>query len=193
MPQVHARSIGRQSAWQLLPKLLPSFVPSFVPSRPQGAGLVPGMALAPETGIPMDLRLDDPMTLSNVDGADPWHTTLERRANELAEQLQSTLAESRETVAGLAHQDVPDDVDVAELRLRSALRHAERERDVEELREVEAARSRLAAGVFGLCTECGLEIEAQRLQARPACARCMDCQLRHERLHPTRIQIPRSL
>lgn len=133
------------------------------------------------------------MTASNLDGAQPWRTTLDRRAAELSEHLQSTLDESRETAAALGHQEVPDEVDVAEVRLRSALRHAERERDVEELREVEAARSRLEAGVFGLCIECGLEIDAQRLQVRPACARCMDCQVRHERLHPTRIQISSSL
>jgi RNA polymerase-binding protein DksA len=150
------------------------------------------MALA-ATASTSILRLEHPMTPSHLDGDDPWLATLEGRAAELAEHLQSTLDESRESAASLGHQDVPDDVDVAEVRLRTALRHAERERDVEELREVEAARSRLAAGVFGLCTECGVEIELQRLQARPACARCMDCQVRHERMHPTRIQIPRSL
>jgi len=32
-----------------------------------------------------------------------------------------------------------------------------------------------------LCADCGKEIDADRLEARPGATRCIDCQKRHER------------
>ena len=55
-------------------------------------------------------------------------------------------------------------------------------RDVAELREVDAARRRLAEGVYGVCVDCGSDIGLQRLRAEPA-ARCIECQERHEKTY----------
>lgn len=43
------------------------------------------------------------------------------------------------------------------------------------LREVDAARSRLAAGQYGLCEHCGRRIPAGRLAARPTATSCVTC------------------
>lgn len=45
-----------------------------------------------------------------------------------------------------------------------------------ELRLVEDALSRMEAGTYGLCIDCGTEIPAARLQAAPEAARCIACQ-----------------
>jgi RNA polymerase-binding transcription factor DksA len=45
-----------------------------------------------------------------------------------------------------------------------------------EIREVEAALSRIAAGAYGICTECNKPIPAARLAARPDAVRCRHCQ-----------------
>ncbi|MEW6133462.1 MAG: TraR/DksA family transcriptional regulator [Pseudomonadota bacterium] len=56
------------------------------------------------------------------------------------------------------------------------------DRQVQELREIEAAYARIKAGDFGICSDCGAEIPAQRLLAYPTATRCMACQERHEQL-----------
>lgn len=56
------------------------------------------------------------------------------------------------------------------------------DRQIHELRDIEAAFGRMRAGVFGICTECGAEIPAQRLLAYPTAKRCLDCQQRREQL-----------
>jgi RNA polymerase-binding transcription factor DksA len=45
--------------------------------------------------------------------------------------------------------------------------HAERERESDELREVQAALERLGAGTYGVCMKCGEPIDPQRLKALP--------------------------
>uniref|UniRef100_UPI003F496BAF TraR/DksA family transcriptional regulator n=1 Tax=Cupriavidus yeoncheonensis TaxID=1462994 RepID=UPI003F496BAF len=51
-----------------------------------------------------------------------------------------------------------------------------------ELADIEAARARLKAGRYGICTECQLAIPYSRLQAYPTARRCMACQRRYEQL-----------
>jgi len=45
--------------------------------------------------------------------------------------------------------------------------NAERERDSDELREVQAALERIESGTYGLCMKCGEPIDPQRLRALP--------------------------
>ena len=56
------------------------------------------------------------------------------------------------------------------------------DRQVHELRDIDAAFARMKTGDFGICTDCGAEIPAQRLLAYPTAKRCMACQQRHEQL-----------
>ena len=68
---------------------------------------------------------------------------------------------------------------------------AEITRDVEELREVEAALLRIARGTWSYCVDCGEEIDPDRLAALPSAARCMRCQRRSE--NPEREELHRTL
>ena len=54
------------------------------------------------------------------------------------------------------------------------------ERESAELRQVNAALERIAAGTYGLCLDCGLEIPAARLHAAPEALRCIGCQAKTE-------------
>jgi len=45
----------------------------------------------------------------------------------------------------------------------------------DELRELEAAEARLAAGAFGMCDVCGQPIPAAQLELRPARTTCVAC------------------
>ena len=53
-----------------------------------------------------------------------------------------------------------------------------RERNEQHLAQVEAALRRLDDGTYGACTTCGRPISAERLEAIPWAAHCIDCQRR---------------
>jgi DnaK suppressor protein len=77
---------------------------------------------------------------------------------------------------------------VQELRTDTAERNeaveaADTDRDVAELKELDAAAARLDEGTYGTCADCGAEIELERLFARPGATRCIACQRRHEKTH----------
>ncbi len=54
-------------------------------------------------------------------------------------------------------------------------------RDVQELREVQSAITRLQTNNFGVCMKCGVDIAYERLAAQPTARRCIECETRHER------------
>ena len=43
------------------------------------------------------------------------------------------------------------------------------------LADIEAAKKRLIDGLYGICTNCGLEIAVERLDALPATLTCVNC------------------
>jgi RNA polymerase-binding transcription factor DksA len=57
------------------------------------------------------------------------------------------------------------------------------DRDVRELRELEAARDRLKAGTYGVCVDCGDAIAWKRLLAEPGAVRCIRCAAHYEQTH----------
>lgn len=50
----------------------------------------------------------------------------------------------------------------------------------QDVRDILAARERLASGTYGICIDCGGAIGYQRLLAYPTAKRCITCQRRHE-------------
>lgn len=118
----------------------------------------------------------------------PWQRDQLRRA---LEQRRGLLLEELRRDAGKVHDErfaelagpVHDLADESVAALLADLDQAELSRDLTELREVEAARKRLAEGAYGICTDCGAEIDFERLHAAPAAARCVACQARHEKTY----------
>ena len=111
------------------------------------------------------------------------HQTLVDRARQLREEIRASLvksdSEQYRQIAAEVH-DLEDD-SFADLMVDVNL--AEIDRDLEELRAVDAAILRQSDGSYGSCAECGLKIEFERLQATPFATRCFDCQSLHERTH----------
>ncbi|MCZ7560305.1 MAG: TraR/DksA C4-type zinc finger protein [Burkholderiaceae bacterium] len=52
--------------------------------------------------------------------------------------------------------------------------------NLQDVRDIAAARQRIAAGKYGECTDCGADIAYERLLAYPTAKRCIDCQREHE-------------
>ena len=55
------------------------------------------------------------------------------------------------------------------------------DRQVQELREIEAARDRMRDGSYGECIKCGSEIPFERLLAYPTALRDVPCQNQYEK------------
>lgn len=120
------------------------------------------------------------------------------RRTELADEVRALEAENADAASqaalsttGAAH-DPADEGDRGEQAIRTAVRHAEKERDQQELRQIAEAQERMRSGGYGLCVDCGAAIALERLQALPAAERCIACQERHERAHPAGIRISLS-
>lgn len=92
-------------------------------------------------------------------------------------ELSAAIKERREALVQELETDTADKTDPVE--------QADTERDVAELRELEAAAGRLDKGIYGACADCGGEIEVERLFARPGVTRCIACQRRFEKTHAT--------
>ncbi len=50
------------------------------------------------------------------------------------------------------------------------------EHETAELGDIAAALERMDAGTYGHCTDCGVTIPTERLNAYPTAKRCIDCQ-----------------
>ena len=60
---------------------------------------------------------------------------------------------------------------------------AEIDRDLDELRAIDAALLRVADGSYGVCEACDKPIDVKRLTLTPQALRCIDCQTIFERTH----------
>jgi RNA polymerase-binding protein DksA len=78
---------------------------------------------------------------------------------------------------------VGDAGDESVARMATDLHLQEAGRDLEELRDIEAALQRIADGSYGDCEQCGTEIGYPRLEVQPTATRCIQCQAQFEKTH----------
>jgi len=81
--------------------------------------------------------------------------------------------------ASAEHFGRPED-STAQVSSARDLEFALDERENAELRLVEAALSRIEAGTYGQCIDCGEQIPSARLHAAPQALRCIACQEKYE-------------
>ena len=101
---------------------------------------------------------------------------LQKRALALRAEIEEALrkADTDEAMHLANHIEEIDDQAVADLE--TSLDIAALERDVQELRAVEAALRHLDSADFGRCPDCGEAIPYARLMAEPTATRCVGCQ-----------------
>jgi DnaK suppressor protein len=105
--------------------------------------------------------------------------TLKERAKFLRGEVSEKLGDAAEDAGGMnAGGDFGDQSYASS---ESSLDFAEADRDLQELRAIDAALRAIEDGSYGTCESCGLEIPAERLRAQPLALRCIVCQGRDER------------
>jgi DnaK suppressor protein len=82
-----------------------------------------------------------------------------------------------------AAHDVRASDDRAQATTEISEEFAMNEHETAELAAIDAALERLAQGLYGQCSDCGIDIPLARLEAYPMALRCVDCQTRAEKTH----------
>lgn len=108
--------------------------------------------------------------------------TLLERKSALAREVEDG---SRRRLEDDAYRNLASEVgdagDASIATEQADLRNSQIERDVTELRAIDAALARFDEGTYGMCTRCGGEIGQARLHANPAAVRCIACQTAFEK------------
>lgn len=81
---------------------------------------------------------------------------------------------------GLGEREA-DSSDEALLDMLSAVDEALVRQNLQDVRDIAAARQRIRAGSYGKCTDCSDAIGYDRQLAYPTAKRCVNCQREHER------------
>ena len=121
---------------------------------------------------------------------DKQHTSpYQQQLIEMRASLLAQIAEQRGGVVSRVevaadHFGHPED-SAAQLATEREIEFALGERELAELSAIDAALARIASDVYGDCTDCGAHIAPARLHASPEASRCIHCQEKLERSHPT--------
>jgi RNA polymerase-binding protein DksA len=110
-------------------------------------------------------------------------TAMLERARQLRDEIRQTLVKSDSEHYLQIADSVRDleDESFADLMVDVSL--AEIDRDLEELRAIDAALLRVNDGTYGSCEVCDRPIEPRRLEVAPQAPRCVECQTLYERTH----------
>jgi len=103
------------------------------------------------------------------------------RRGELVTEIKEKLAESREHSSLTTLEQRLEGGDSALADLIASTDMAMVRRDVEEMREIDAAIGRIESGNYGDCVDCGEPIAPARLAAEPTATRCIRDQEKWER------------
>lgn len=106
---------------------------------------------------------------------------LDARFTREMDEIDTLIARARNErgQAALAERQA-DLLDVALAEVTSADDAAIVRQDIDDVRDITAARKRVAAGTYGICSDCGEPIVFERLLAYPTAKRCIACQRAHE-------------
>ena len=112
-----------------------------------------------------------------------FEAIIRREHKRLMSELREEIEQSRQETFGAVEGGVGDSADESVADLLSDLDAAEITRDLGDVRALEAAIARLAAGTYGQCVDCRTDIPVARLRAQPAALRCVACQAVYEKTH----------
>ena len=108
------------------------------------------------------------------------------RQRALTEEVREKREQAANESSAEAFGTTGDAGDESVLRMITDLDITEAGRDVEELRDIDAALHRMEDGSYGTCDECGQEIGFPRLEVQPTATRCIADQEKFEKTFATR-------
>jgi RNA polymerase-binding transcription factor len=83
------------------------------------------------------------------------------RVAEIDSELRKPLsADSEDRATDIENQDALEGIEISEIR---------------EIQQIGEALKRIAEGTYGVCSQCGEDIDPKRLKALPTATRCISC------------------
>ena len=99
---------------------------------------------------------------------------LEDRRGELIREVQGRIRDARTDIT--KERQVLDQGESSEVDVQGDIEFALIQMKAETLNKIDVALRRLNEDTYGVCFECGDEIEERRLRALPFAVRCKDCE-----------------
>ena len=110
---------------------------------------------------------------------------LRRRAAETESVVEfidrTTFAADEENATGELTTADQHPADTSDITYERELNLTVREIAEARMAQIEEALERQRAGTYGICVNCGAQIDPERLRARPEATLCIDCQRQKER------------
>jgi len=145
----------------------------------QSGSAGPSALTAPPT-TPAGAREESPVNHLNDIQITRLRTDLLARQEALSAQVRTGFVESQDQHYGDLAGSVHDTADEASADQIADTDAARLDREVGDLRAIEAALARIEKGSYGTCADCGDAILFERLAASPAATRCLPCETRVE-------------
>ncbi|MBW2145687.1 MAG: RNA polymerase-binding protein DksA [Deltaproteobacteria bacterium] len=100
----------------------------------------------------------------------------------LHQRLGELVEEAEKTISGMTGEkaNFPDPTDRASMESDRNFQLRIRDRERKLIQKIRDAIARIDDGTFGICEECGEEIQMERLLARPVTTFCVECKERLE-------------
>jgi DnaK suppressor protein len=121
----------------------------------------------------------------NPEQVEQFRGLIDARRKALLSEIREDSERVRDEPYGEHAGEAPDAGDASVATLYSDLDQADLNRDVGEVRALDAAVERIEQGSYGICEDCGTDIAEGRLRAFPAALRCVRCQERYEKTFAT--------
>jgi DnaK suppressor protein len=101
----------------------------------------------------------------------------------LQKKLDDLLGEADKTLEEMTDMNdrFPDPTDRASVESNRSFELRIRDRERKLIKKINKALDRIEEGTYGICEDCGREIRAERLKARPVTTRCIECKSRQEK------------
>jgi RNA polymerase-binding protein DksA len=114
---------------------------------------------------------------------DSLERALRDRRAELLQEVQEVNGRDEDEPFRRLAGEVADQGDESVAATLIDTNHAAVNRDLNEVRAIDRALERIAAGSYGRCVSCADEIPLERLKANPTAERCFRCQDHFEKTH----------
>ncbi len=100
--------------------------------------------------------------------------------------LEEMLKKTQDEISGSEKIDaedtrLPDDTDLASAQYEQSFNIRMKERNETFLKKIKKTIKAIDEGTYGVCDECGNDIEIERLKARPVATVCIECKREMEK------------
>lgn len=84
-------------------------------------------------------------------------------------------------LAKTSAQNFSDEIDNAQSNVENLLKNSLLKRHVEEISDIKYVLKKIAEGTYGVCEDCGQDIDLRRLEAKMYSKFCIKCRIKYEK------------